>query len=63
MEPQDRALLQRMKEKIDGIDKLALELQELGKGLPVIEKNARTLLAITYVLKFGISDVADVRRT
>jgi hypothetical protein len=50
-----------MKEKIDGIDKLALELQELGKGLPVIQKNARTLLAITYVLKFGISDVADVQ--
>ena len=37
-----------------------LDLKELGKGIPVIEKNTRCLLSFIHALKFGISDVADV---
>ena len=59
MEPGDRAKLREMKGKIEGIEKLALELKGLGEGLPVIEKNARNILSATYCLKFGISDVVD----
>jgi hypothetical protein len=60
MEPEDRTMLREMKGKIDGIEKLALELKTLGEGLPVIDRNTRNILSATYCLKFGISDVADV---
>ena len=60
MEPEDKAILNEMKGKIDGIEKLALELKTLGEGLPVIDRNTRNILSATYCLKFGISDVADV---
>ena len=60
MEPGDRAMLSEMRGKIEGIEKLALELNALGEGLPVIEKNMRTILSITYVLKCGISDIVDI---
>ena len=53
-------MLNHMKEKIDKIEELALDLKELGKGIPVIEKNTRCLLSFVHVLKFGISDAADV---
>lgn len=50
--------LKDMKAKIDQIEKLALELQESGTGIPTIEKNTRTILSITQILKFGVSDPA-----
>ena len=53
-------MLKDMKEKIEKIDGLVLDLKELGKGIPVIEKNTRCLLSFVHALKFGISDVADV---
>ena len=53
-------MLNHMKEKIDKIEELVLDLKELGKGMPVIEKNTRCLLSFVHALKFGISDVADV---
>jgi len=53
-------MLNHMKEKIDKIEELVLDLKELGKGIPVIEKNTRCLLSFVHALKFGISDVADV---
>jgi len=56
----DRALLVEMKEKIEGIEGLVHELKELGKGAPVVEQNARAILSLTYVLKFGIGDVAEI---
>ena len=59
MENSDRDRLRQMAEKIAQIESRALELQQLGKGLPVVEKNARDLLHIAYILKFGISDVAE----
>ena len=53
-------LFKDMKQKIDEIERLVQELKTLGKGLPVVEKNARNILSFTHALKFGISDVADV---
>ena len=51
--------LKEMKNKIDEIDRLARELAETGKGLPVIEKNVQGIQSFTHALKFGISDLAD----
>ena len=52
--------LSEMKKKIEEIERLVLDLRELGQGMPVIEKNARSILSLIYVLKFGISDVAEI---
>ena len=46
-----------MKGKIEKIERFTLELQALGKGIPVIEKNAQGILSFTHVLRFGISDL------
>ena len=54
--------LQQMKERIDGIERLAEELAALGRGVPAVEKNAHGILCAVYNLKFGISDVADLAR-
>jgi hypothetical protein len=52
--------LGEMKKKIEEIERLVLDLKELGQGMPVIEKNARSILSFIYVLRFGISDVAEI---
>jgi hypothetical protein len=57
---QDWGRLREMGEKLEEIERLVLDLKELGKGMPVIEKNACSILSFIYVLKFGISDVAEV---
>jgi len=49
-----------MKTKIEQIEKLTLELKHLGDGIPVVEKNVQSFLNTAYVLKFGISDVAEI---
>jgi hypothetical protein len=54
------ALLQEMSQKIDEIEQLTRELKELGKRIPVIEKNTRSILSFTHVLRFGISDLSEV---
>ncbi len=51
--------LKEMKRKIEEIDRLACELAETGKGLPVIEKNVQGIQSFTHALRFGISDIAD----
>ena len=33
-------------EKIEEIERLALQLKEMGKGMPVVEKNARSILSL-----------------
>ncbi len=53
-------ILREMKVRIDQIEKLALELKELGRGVPAVEKNSRNILSATYNLKFGISDIAEI---
>jgi hypothetical protein len=59
-EGQDWGRLREMRERIEEIESLVLELKELGKGMPVIEKNACSILSFVYVLRCGISDVADI---
>ncbi len=57
---QDKTLIQKMKSKIDEIEKLARELNDLGQGIPVIEKNVEHFLNTVFVLKFGISDITEI---
>jgi len=63
MEHAKTAKLRKMKEKIEEIDRLVFELKELGAGTPVVEKNAQCILSFTHVLKFGISDLVEIRET
>lgn len=56
----DRGRWRAMKERVEGIERLTLELLELGKGMPVVEKNVRCILSFVHVLRFGISDVAEL---
>ena len=60
MNLQEKTSLQEMKSKIDQIEKLARELKDLGQGIPVIEKNVDHFLNTVFVLKFGISDIAEI---
>ena len=60
MNPQEKTHIQKMKSKIEQIEKLARELNDLGQGIPVIEKNVENLLNTVFVLKFGISDIAEI---
>ncbi len=53
-------LLKEMEARIEGIENLAEELKDLGKGIPAVEKNARCILSFIFALKFGISDVVDL---
>ena len=64
MEPEntekEMTQLKEMKRKIEEIDRLARELADTGRGLPVIEKNVQGIQSFTHVLRFGISDIADL---
>ena len=60
MKSQQKTLLHEMKSKIDQIEKLARQLNGLGQGIPVIEKNVDHFLNTVFVLKFGISDIAEI---
>ena len=60
MASDNRADLRKMKSRIEQLEKAALELNTLSGGVPVVEKNTRTILAATRLLKFGISDVAEI---
>ena len=57
---QDWGRLREMRDKIEEIESLVLELKELGEGVPVVEKNVRAILSLTYVLKFGIADIVEI---
>ena len=54
--------LRKMTASIDSIEQQALNLQSLGAGVPVVEKNVQILLGAIYCLKFGISDIVDTWR-
>jgi hypothetical protein len=56
----DRDRLRQMTEKIAQIENRARELQDLGYGIPAVEKNVRDILNTVFVLKFGISDIAGI---
>jgi hypothetical protein len=53
-------MLKDMKDRIDKIEALVVDLKKLGEGVPVVESNTRCLLSYIWALKFAISDVADV---
>ena len=53
-------MLKEMKDRIDKIEALVVDLKQMGEGIPVIERNTRCLLSYVWALKFSISDVADV---
>jgi hypothetical protein len=52
--------LKAMSRKIEEAEKAVRELQSLGDGAPVIEKNVRSILSITHALRFGICDLAEM---
>lgn len=60
LNPNIKNTLSQMKTKIDQLENLAQELAQLGRGVPMIEKNCRNIISTAYVLKFGISDIAEI---
>ena len=56
----EMGLITDMKQKIEEIERLVFELKDLGRGMPVVEKNARSILSFTHILKYGISDLIEV---
>jgi len=63
MASENRKVLNEMKARIDTIEQLVSELKELGREVPAVQKSCRNILSMTYTLKFGISDVANVYDT
>ncbi len=64
MDPQTKAAAvesyRAMRRKIQEIEKSVLELRSLGQRLPMVDKNTRCILSFTRVLRYAISDPADV---
>jgi anaerobic selenocysteine-containing dehydrogenase len=60
MASEERTLLAQMQAKIAQVEKTAQELNALGQGVPVVEKNTRSILTAAALLEFGISDVAEI---
>ena len=58
-EVQGESLYREMKKRIDEIERLTLELKKLGEGIPAVEKNARSIMSFTHVLRFGVSDLVE----
>ncbi len=56
----ERANLDRMKTIIDQFGQLLIDLKEIGGGMPFIEKNVKAMMSFIHVLKFGVSDMAEV---
>ncbi len=60
MVPINSVLARTMNQKIMEIERLASDLREMGRAMPVIEKNTGAILSLTRLLRFGISDVVEV---
>jgi len=60
MASEDLTVLNEMRTRIDKIEQLVSELNEFGREVPAVQKTCRSILSMTYTLKFGISDVAEV---
>ena len=52
--------LKEMKANIEQIEQLVLKLKASGEGIPAVEKNAMIILSFVTILKYGISDPADL---
>jgi hypothetical protein len=57
------AELQEMKRIIGRLDELLTDLGQLGGETPVIEKNVSAMKSLVAVLKYGISDLADIKNS
>lgn len=55
----DRTALLEMKRIIDSLERLLQDLDQRGRGVPVIEKNVKAMMSFVAVLKYGISDIVD----
>lgn len=55
--------IEEMKQIIDQLDRLLTDLGRLGQEMPVIEKNVRAMSSFVTVLKYGISDLVEVKKT
>ncbi len=60
MEFADKTLLKEVSSRVEMIEKLAHEIEALGGSVPSIAQNARILLATTYVMRFGTSDLVEL---
>jgi hypothetical protein len=63
MASDDHMVLNEMKIRIDRIEQLVAELKVFGREIPAVQKTCQSILSMTYTLKFGISDVAEVYDT
>jgi hypothetical protein len=43
------------------VDGLLIDLGRLGREMPVIEKNVKAMASFVAILKYGISDLADLK--
>jgi len=51
--------LKAMDREIKLIEETVGRLRELGRGIQVVERNADSILAFTYLLKRSISDIVE----
>lgn len=63
MASDDHMVLNEMKIRIDQIERLVSEVKAFGREIPAVQKTCQSILSMTYTLKFGISDVAEVYDT
>ena len=56
-------MLTELKNKIDEIERNVIELKAMGREIPVVEKNVTAMLSFINVLKFGISDIVEIKQT
>ena len=62
-EKEDQVNLDRMKNLIDQLEQLLFSLKEAGGEMPFIEKNVKAMMSFIQVLKFGLSDLAEVAKS
>ncbi len=56
----DRELVVDMDEKIQAIQKAALELKEMSGGMQAVDRNADRILASVKMLEINVSDVLEI---
>lgn len=56
-------MLTELNSRIEEIEKNILELETLGREIPVVKKNVTAMLSFISVLKFGISDIVEVNES
>ena len=52
--------LEEMKKIIDQLEGLLTDLNRLGRGMPVIEKNVKAMMSFVAILKYGIADIPQI---